>query len=144
MLRSDRERVRTLAFSPDGARLAAAGNDGAVRVWNLADDQMTERTGHTDAVYRVGFSPDGTLLASASRDHTVRVWASDGPGHILRGHGDYVLDVGFAPSGDSLVSTSANGETRLWRRDAADARSRGTVDVRRWIGELTTAVTDRH
>jgi WD40 repeat protein len=66
-----------VAFSREGARLAAAGADGAVTVWEAATGQeaLTLRR-HTGPVFSVAFSPDGARLASAGADRTVMVWDS--------------------------------------------------------------------
>lgn len=75
--------IRALAFTPDGAALAAAGGDpsapdaatSAIRVWDLVSgDVSATLRGHTDAVNGLAFSPDGTRLASISFDGTLRVW----------------------------------------------------------------------
>ncbi|MGF7238549.1 MAG: pentapeptide repeat-containing protein [Frankia sp.] len=66
---------RSLAFSPDGALLAVAGEDRLVRVCQVASgEQVHVLEGHLGIPASVQFSPDGTLLASGAADQTVRVW----------------------------------------------------------------------
>jgi hypothetical protein len=67
--------VFALAFHPDGRRLASAGRDRAVWLWDLARGEAVARLqGHTSYVWSLAFSPDGTTLASGSGDFTVRLW----------------------------------------------------------------------
>jgi WD40 repeat protein/class 3 adenylate cyclase len=82
------ERVRTLtggtaflsdlAYSPDGAQIAAVGVDSTVRVWDAGTGvQRLVLGGHGNTLVGVAFSPDGSRLASAGFEPTVRVWALD-------------------------------------------------------------------
>jgi len=54
-------------FSPDGASVLTASDDGTARVWtNNAPKASTTRRVHSEAVTSLEFSPDGTRLLSAT------------------------------------------------------------------------------
>ncbi|GAB4461277.1 MAG: hypothetical protein Kow0070_18660 [Anaerolineales bacterium] len=113
------DRVRSVAFSPDGSLLAAGCEDGSLRLWNVATRQPLGEplTGHSRDVNSVAFSPDGTLLASGSWDNTLRLWdvATRQPlGEPLTGHGGDVNSVAFSPDGTLLASGSEDETIRLW------------------------------
>ena len=72
--------MSAVAFSPNGRVLATAGDDRAIRLWNL-DERRTERTliGHAHGVSSIAFSPDGRYLASTSVDEAFKLWKVQSP-----------------------------------------------------------------
>jgi WD40 repeat protein len=74
--------VTSLAFSPDGSRLASGSLDGTVKLWDVATGQeVLTLTGHNGPVTGVAFAPDhqGRWLASCGDDGSVRVWEANTP-----------------------------------------------------------------
>jgi WD40 repeat protein len=75
VLRGHTDEVFAVAFHPDGRRLATAGRDRAIWLWDLERGEDVARLqGHTSYVSSLAFSPDGATLASGSGDFTVRLW----------------------------------------------------------------------
>jgi WD40 repeat protein len=114
--------VQSVAFSPDGRRLASAGGAGRGEVclwkWDAETGQPIGEPlkGHTAAVQSVAFSPNGRRLASASADGEIRLWDAE-TGEVRgagRGHMEAVQSVAFSPKGRRLTWASADGEIRLW------------------------------
>ena len=63
----------SVAFSPDGKSLAAAGA-GQIKLWDIATKtDVVTLEGHND-INSIVFSPDGTTLASGSEDGTALLW----------------------------------------------------------------------
>jgi hypothetical protein len=117
--------LRGLAFSPDGAVIAAGCDDSAVRLCRVTSGKTIGLLrGHHGPVSSVGFSPDGSVIASAGQDGTVRLWsAEDGrPGHVLTGHDGPVQGAAFGPERILLASGGNDRTVRLW-----DARSGAAV-----------------
>ncbi len=124
--------VNAVAFSEDGATLAAAAGEpgvaGELRLWNVADGKpLGTLKGHKDAIYAVALSADGKLAATGSYDTKILLWdlASGRPLRQLDGHNEAVFDLAFRPDGRVLASASADRTVKLW--DVATGERRETL-----------------
>jgi WD40 repeat protein/mono/diheme cytochrome c family protein len=114
------ERIQSLAFSPDGKRLAVAagspGRFGEIQVWDIARRELKlSQTVTADTIYGVSWSPDGSKVAFGCGDNTLRaIDATTGKQVLFQGaHNDWVLDTVFSREGDYLVSVSRDMTIKL-------------------------------
>ncbi|HMC28037.1 MAG TPA: hypothetical protein VKM56_09630, partial [Verrucomicrobiae bacterium] len=73
--------VYTVAFSPEGKRLAAGGIDNRIRVWEISEKAaettnplLYARFAHEGGILKLVYSADGKLLLSSASDRTVKLW----------------------------------------------------------------------
>jgi WD40 repeat protein len=113
-------RVVSVAWSPDGKRLATGSEDQTAKVWDAVSGQgVLTLKGHIEAVTSVAWSPDGKRLATGSLDQTAKVWDA-ASGHellTLKGHTSRVVSVAWSPDGKRLATGSWDFTAKEW--DAA-------------------------
>jgi WD40 repeat protein len=105
------------SFSADGKFLVDSFNDGDVKVWNTATDQVTATLTGMPTSGPVEFSLDDNLVAtpgaevefwSLSTHHMTSSFKTDGP----------VEYMAFSPNGQLIATVPNNGAVQVW-----DARS---------------------
>jgi WD40 repeat protein/serine/threonine protein kinase len=109
--------VQSVAFSPDGQRVASAGVDRTIKIWNTRTGQETLAIeAHAGPITSVAYSPDGQRLASASGDGSLRIWnALTGQEDVvIEGHADSVQSVAFSPDGRQLASAGFDTTVKIW------------------------------
>jgi WD40 repeat protein len=119
-LAENQDAVFAVAFSPDGRRLATAGADRTIRVYETETGKLLlQIEDHADWIFDIAFSPDGNRLASASRDKTSKVFdvAKKESLVTFTGHGQPVYTVAFNPDGKTAASGGEDNEIRLWTTD---------------------------
>jgi WD40 repeat protein/formylglycine-generating enzyme required for sulfatase activity len=125
--------VNSIAFSPDGAQLAAATEGYGIWIGDAASGrQQRLLPGHVASVLTVTFSPDGEELASTSQDGFVKVWQlHDGAERLVyAGHaraGSHPRRAIFSPDGSKVVSGGDDRMVRVWERTSGS-----TIQV--WAG----------
>ncbi len=117
----DEAEVNGVDFSPEGDRIASAGDDGVVRIWNSRTGEIIKRIpAHDKAACSVAFHPDGRHLVSAGTDGFARVWdlATERP--VFTGQCDALRTFGaaytvaFRPPEGKQLAAGSNGIVRVW------------------------------
>lgn len=112
-----------LAFSPDGALLAAESDDfegnfeGTVVIWQVADGKrLGVLRGHAQPVTCAAFSPDGKRMATGGNDKQARLWDVAELREVFKfeGHAGNLRSVLFSNDGNRLVTASEDGTFRIW------------------------------
>ncbi|MBM3998664.1 MAG: WD40 repeat domain-containing protein [Planctomycetes bacterium] len=124
--RATRPVVTGLAVDGAGYRIAAAGDDHLVRVWNRETGGLEWLVnGHTDWVRAVAFTPDGAYLASTGNDRRIIVWnMADGkPFRELGPFSGALAAVRFSEDGEWIAGVGYEMPLTVLRwRDGADRR----------------------
>ncbi len=104
-----RSGVQCLAVHPEGKKLATGGNDGTIRIWDVATGTLKRALiGHdTDVIRSIAWSADGSLLASAAgyaSPGALAVWdAATGHRCIMLKDGRHPSCVAWSPKGATLA-----------------------------------------
>lgn len=122
VLKGHEQWINTIAFSPDGTRIASGSSDNTVRVWDLIEMKELEVFAkHQGKVLSVAFSPDGTLVASGGADEKIILWSlTDGESmRTIDGLQAPVSQVGFSADG-FLVGGQSGSAVRVWDVETGD------------------------
>ncbi|MFM6669825.1 MAG: eIF2A-related protein, partial [Dolichospermum sp.] len=110
-------RIRSVAYSPDGQTLASGSVDDTIKLWDVKTGNLLQTlSDHSSSVCSVAYSPDGQTLASGSDDKTIKLWDVK-TGNLLQtlsGHSHWVRSVAYSPDGQTLASGSWDNTIKLW------------------------------
>jgi WD40 repeat protein/tRNA A-37 threonylcarbamoyl transferase component Bud32/DNA-directed RNA polymerase subunit RPC12/RpoP len=114
------DQVTSVAFSPDGRRMASGSVDRTVKLWETETGrELRTLKGHTHRVASVAFSPDSKRMASGSWDNTLKLWETETGRELrtLKGHTHRVTSVAFSPDSKRMASGSWDNTLKLWETE---------------------------
>lgn len=108
--------VMTIAFSPDGRRVATGLSSGDILIWDPASGEQLQSIATGLSLSGAWFSPNATLLASAHRDGTISLWdyATGSRVTTMRGPQRSVEWLDFSPDGRRFASCTADMMLKVW------------------------------
>jgi len=116
-LEGHKDGVLALAFSPSGKFLATAGEDNAIRLWDIPDGiEIRTIEAHGGDVRALAFDPDGDAFASASWDKSVKIWKTADCSTLaaVTAHDGPVNCLAFSPDGKLLYSGSDDSTIKIY------------------------------
>ncbi|MGH6896991.1 MAG: TIR domain-containing protein [Geminicoccaceae bacterium] len=111
-------RVTSMAWNPQGDRLATSGAGDFAFVWAANGRGRPVRLDHGAGFWWLHWNSQGDRLATGGATEWVKLWSADGSGEaITLQHENPVSRMWWSPLGDRLTTLDFDGTARLWSAD---------------------------
>ncbi|MCA9150203.1 MAG: hypothetical protein KDA92_12925, partial [Planctomycetales bacterium] len=138
---SHHDAIYAVAINRDETRVATAGYDRKIIVWDLAAAKpLRTLEGHNGPVFDLAFAPnavDRHVLASASGDATVKIWDAE-TGQRLDTMSQPLLEqysVAISPDGKLVAAAGADNRIRLWQLESTKSPQINPLLIARYAHE---------
>ncbi|PAX51696.1 AAA-like domain-containing protein [Brunnivagina elsteri] len=108
-------KLKSLSLSPDSKKIATAGSNGIIKVWNVFGQKLSEFQADKKEVYDVIFNPDGLSLITVGTDGIAKVWDISGNLLIKFSHNkEFIHSISISPNGKLIATASGRGTVTIW------------------------------
>ncbi|MCC9602478.1 serine/threonine protein kinase [Stieleria sp. JC731] len=114
--------VWSVDFTPNGDKVAAAIEDGSVRLWDVASQKVLRSfDAHKGIAWTIQFHPNGQLVATSGDDGMVKLWNAETlESEIEWQAGSAVRKIAFSPNGDRIAAGDRKGVVHIWDVNTGD------------------------
>ena len=147
-LAADNDTVWSVAFSPDGRRLATASSEEIVTVWDVGTGQQRAvLTGHNGGATDVAYLADGLTLVAVDRSGKVHLWDAQNHRRLAeatQGHERASWQIALHPDGRRFATAGDDGQVKsgtssTLRASATSRESHSTTRAGANISAKTSA-----
>ncbi len=117
VVHSHKDRILSVAISPDKKLVATGSKDRSIRIFDAKSMQeLVTLKGHEGSIRSLKFSPDSRFLLSGSEDRTMKLWDMDKNIDLLtfKAHSGAVSTVAISPDSKYLASGGEDKIITVW------------------------------
>ena len=120
--------ILDLEISSTGSRIASAGSDGVVNIWDNKGSLVARFQSEAgNPVWDIDFNDNGTLLAAAIRNEGVRLIDVPSGTSVQAINATDIVALDFSPHGRALALGSDSGAISLWNENLGRANPLGRI-----------------
>jgi WD40 repeat protein/energy-coupling factor transporter ATP-binding protein EcfA2 len=135
-------KINSIDLSPDGKKLAGAGENGSLFVWDLENNfSVTEIKKVGDHLTAASFSPDGKKLISGDDKGVIKITEGNNT-TILTGHSSSIEQIRFNHAGTFMATASKDKTVRLWDMKALNKQPTVLSDHQDWVWNVVYTPDD--
>ena len=118
--------IRSIAFSPDGSRIAAIARDSSIiKIWSINTGTIEHQLRGSNSIAHIIFSPNGAWLAAqyeskpgTTLEQAASIWQTETgqlAAHLISEKNNAFNSLQFSPDGQFLLSAATDKTARFWQ-----------------------------
>ncbi len=141
---NSKEKITSIDLSPDGTKLAGAGVEGNLYVWDIRNNYSvsTYPILNKRDILAVAYMPDSRRLVLGDEYGIVRIVDSGVIWRELPGHTSQIEQIKFSNSGKFMATASKDGDVRLWNINELNEQPQVLSD-HTWVWSVAFTPDDR-